>query len=105
MPFVKRNEAGEVIALSQQPERGLEEELPVDDPDLIAFLGIFGSPSGSFEVADQAFIRVLEDLIGLLIDKGVIMLTDLPVLAQEKVLQRKQLRSKLMNGLDLIDDE
>ena len=105
MPFVKRNEAGDIIAISQHPEPGIEEEVAFDDPGLVAFLTRFGSLSGSFELADQAFIRVLEDLIGLLIDKGVIMLTELPPLAQQKILERKQLRSKLMQGLDLIDDE
>ena len=33
------------------------------------------------------------------------MLTELPQLAQQKVLKRKQLRNKLMKGLDLVDDE
>lgn len=55
--------------------------------------------------SDKEFIRVLEDLIDTLIERGVILLTDLPAEALEKIQQRKQTRSKLQEGSSLLDDE
>ncbi len=40
-------------------------------------------------------VRVLEDLITVLIDKRIIMLTDLPNAAQQKLAHRYDLRSRL----------
>ena len=45
--------------------------------------------------SDLSFVRVLEDLIGVLVDKGVIMLTDLPEVAREKLLERQEARGNL----------
>ena len=47
------------------------------------------------EASDLDFIRVVEDLIAALVDKGVIMMTDLPKAAQDKIASRGALRSKL----------
>lgn len=55
--------------------------------------------------SDREFIRVLEDLIDTLITQGVIRLTDLPPEALEKIQERKQTRSQLRGGLDLLNDE
>ncbi len=45
--------------------------------------------------SDFEMIRVFEDLITILTDKRIIMLTDLPKAAQEKLARRYELRSKL----------
>ena len=47
------------------------------------------------EASDLDLIRVVEDLIAVLVDKGVIMMTDLPKAAQDKIASRGALRSKL----------
>ena len=44
---------------------------------------------------DLEMVRVLEDLISTLVDKGVINLTDLPKAAQDKIATRGTMRSKL----------
>jgi hypothetical protein len=54
---------------------------------------------------DLEFVRVLEDVVQLLIDKGVILFTDLPDSAQQKIMLRQQLRSKFSGKLDLIGDD
>lgn len=54
---------------------------------------------------DTDFIRVLEDLIDVLINNGVIRLTDLPPQALEKINQRKRTRAQLRESLDLLDDD
>jgi len=55
--------------------------------------------------SDREFIRVLEDLIDTLINRGVIRLTDLPPEALKKIQERKQTRSKLRGGLDLLNED
>lgn len=49
---------------------------------------------------DRDFIRVLEDLIDLLIARGVITMEMLPKDAVEKLAMRRQMRSQLMGGAD-----
>jgi len=54
---------------------------------------------------DVEFIRVLEDLIDVLVAKGVINLTDLPPQALDKLSQRRHVRRRLRDALDLIEGE
>jgi hypothetical protein len=44
---------------------------------------------------DAGVPRVLDDLVGTLVTKGVITLTDLPQAAQDKIAARKALRTSL----------
>ena len=55
-------------------------------------------------VADNAIVRVLEDLIDLLIDKKLILFTELPAAAQEKLSGRKRIRQQLGSGDLMVDD-
>jgi hypothetical protein len=50
-------------------------------------------------------IRVLDDLIQVLTDKGVIRVTDLPAAAQAKLMDRSQAREALGGLSQLIDDD
>lgn len=54
---------------------------------------------------DVGFIRVLEDLVDALLANGTLRLTDLPPEALEKLQQRKQVRQRMRNALDLINDQ
>ncbi|MCO5356943.1 hypothetical protein [Acidovorax kalamii] len=54
---------------------------------------------------DASLARVTEDLINLLVERGVIRFTDLPQAAQDKLLARQQTRSHLANSLRLLSDE
>ncbi len=105
--FVKRNENGEVLAVSKVCTAQISEELPDDSPELALFLG--GSSQRELEltplqVSDFETIRVLEDLIDLLIGKGVLAFTDLPAAAQNK-LRRRQVLRKTVRDLNLIDED
>lgn len=61
------------------------------------------APLQELSALDVDFIRVLEDLIDALLANGTLRLTDLPPLALEKLSQRKQVRGRLRDSLDLID--
>lgn len=52
--------------------------------------------------SDTAIARVLEDLVDVLITRGVIQFTDLPVAAQDKLMSRRQSRAMLKNSLQLL---
>ncbi len=59
----------------------------------------------SLSSSDAGLARVTEDLIELLIARGVIRFTDLPLAAQNKLLERKETRARLSNSLDLLGDD
>lgn len=133
MPYVQRDETGRITAISLESTDISGEFLPNDHPDIRNFLGGIlpqtsqGQPS-PFRVetedgficldqngeptrcgnwipdSDVAMIRVIEDIIDALIEKNVIMFTDLPEAARTKILSRKSARNKL-NLPDMNDSE
>lgn len=105
MPFVKRDKHGVVIAVSQEQGPGYAEELASDDPAIAAFFAGLASEESPLEASDQDLIRVLEDVVDLLIAKGLILFTDLPVDAQQKIMRRQQLRARMGSTLDLIGED
>lgn len=59
----------------------------------------------SLSESDAGLARVTEDLIDILITRGVIQFTDFPPGAQAKLLQRRQTRATLSQRLRLLDDD
>lgn len=55
--------------------------------------------------SDADFIRVLEDLIDVLLDKHILLLTDLPEAAQQKLLKRKKMRAKHIQSILSEEDD
>ena len=104
MPYIKRDEHGAIVAVSKSPEQGYTEELPTGASEMASFLHTMDVTS-SIDATDQGFVRVLEDVVELLVENGVILFTDLPESAQKKVMVRQKLRSKLSAKLDLIGDD
>ena len=105
MPYVKRSDTGEIIAISQHPVEGFEDQVSPDSLELSAFLQSMGHTDSALSATDQDFVRVLEDVVELLVDKGVILFTELPDSAQEKMLYRQRLRSKIGDKLDLLGED
>lgn len=105
MPYVKRDADGGIVAVATGPEGECTEFVDAADPALGAFLEAIGADIEGLQATDQDFIRVLEDVVDLLIAKGVILFTELPDSAQAKILNRQDLRSKLGAALDLLGDD
>lgn len=108
MPYVQRNSNGEVIALwREQPEEN-SEFIPASDPEVMGFLDEVSASAderGEFSLSsDLQMVRVIEDLIDLLITKRVIVLTDLPVPVQNKLLRQRAKREYLLGNLSIISD-
>jgi hypothetical protein len=102
--FVMRNEEGKIIAVSREAMPGIAESLAADDPSLMQYLRDVGvSTRTALEASDLEVIRVLEDLIEVLISRGVIQFTDLPEAAQNKLLKRRSIRRA--GGFTLFEDD
>lgn len=112
MPFVARDSEGRIIEVRAEMTETAREALAPDDPELRRFMGQSDAPEDSASAqlqdalisSDLEFIRVLEDLITVLIDKRIIVLTDLPQAAQQKLAQRYELRSKLSDLGGIVGD-
>lgn len=102
--YIKRNEQGQIIAVSHTAEPTMAEYIADSSPELQQFLlSIKSKHQGSLEKTDQAMARVMEDVVNLLVEQGTIRFTDLPEAAQNKLLSRRELRGR-RNGIDLLDD-
>jgi hypothetical protein len=108
MIYIERNNAGEIIALHNNSTNTASEQKPLSDPEVMDFLDSHhdaGPVRTLLTRTDPGMIRVIDDLVDVLITKNVIKFTDLPSEAQEKLLNRKKVRSDLHNDTIIMDDE
>lgn len=105
MPFVKRDESGRIDAVSINESADFDEFVDAESAELEVFFENARPSADSLRESDSDLVRVLEDLIEMLTAKGVIMFTELPESAQQKILFRKRLRKDRTNALDLLGDE
>lgn len=101
MPFVERDSAGQIVAVRNSASDYAFEELSVNHPEIQSFLGTIGQ-SEQFTALDLEFIRVIEDVIDVLIQRNVILYTDLPEPVQAKLNKRRSKRS-IKSNLGLLD--
>jgi hypothetical protein len=82
------------------------DQIPQNDPELRAFLQDAGNDQARERLSqsDLEMVRVIEDLVDLLIGKNVFNFTDLPRVAQKKLLDRRQLRRNLSVLTNLVGD-
>ncbi|MBK6741691.1 MAG: tryptophan synthase subunit beta like protein [Hydrogenophilales bacterium] len=94
MPYVQRGPDGRIAAVSLMASEAMQEFLASDQPELLRFSrDIMGGHTSVLLDSDMKLIRVLEDLVELLLNQGVIRFTDLPEPAQQKLLERRGLRT------------
>lgn len=104
MAFVKRDDAGQIVAVSREPTDEFAEHITEESDELQAFLTAMGQQSALAQ-SDLEFIRVLDDLLSVLLDKNVLLFTELPEEAQRKVTERSRLRQLRRGSLDLLDSD
>lgn len=104
--FVQRDADGKICAISEIALSGFTPIAP-EAPELIEFFNLhqprYAQQTELFKT-DAELARVLEDVIDVLTQKGVFQFTELPEAAQQKLLNRKNIRRD-QNSLNLIDDE
>ncbi len=106
MPYVARDPSGKIIAVSAAVSPLATEPIAADAAELAVFLAEIAPGStenGDLARSDLALIRVVEDLVDTLIDKNLILFTDLPSAAREKLMERRSLR-RSHNKLNLLGD-
>ncbi len=107
MLHIERNSDGTIAAVHKTPNEKTSEQKTLLDEEVIAFLGRDGKLDSWIQLlslSDVSIIRVIEDLIDVLIRKNVIMLTDLPEEARDKLKERKRVRQKMESGSFIVDD-
>ena len=97
MPYVKRDDFGRIISVHLLPlDRDMEEVAP-GAGELMDFLISVSDPMTVreyFDRVDKDFIRVMEDVVQVLIEKRAFSLTDLPPAAQRKLSERRNMRGR-----------
>lgn len=97
MPYIKRDSDGAIVSVSIVEDED-DEFIANGDSELLDFISeslAEDNPLRFLISSDQDLSRVLEDLIDLLVSRGIINFTDFPEQAQEKLLQRRKARAKL----------
>jgi hypothetical protein len=102
MPYAIRDPQGRITSLHRH-DPGVGEPVASDDPAVRTFLGLDAAAPEQFNRLDAEFIRVLEDVIDALVSRNMIMITDLPDVAQTKLFARKSFRERRpQDALDLL---
>jgi len=104
MAFVQRDSSGVVCAVFQQRGDSVTEELPMHHPDIVAFLQSADATATAIvdlAQSDAAMARVIEDLIEVLVSKGVMNYDDLPGAARAKLTRRQEWRGGLEEALEV----
>ncbi|EZP30030.1 hypothetical protein [Pseudomonas sp. RIT288] len=107
MFYVQRDAQGQLIRVEAAAYAEATETLPADHHDIQAWFANAAVENSlkQLKQSDFEMIRVLDDLIQVLTQKGVIRVTDLPPAAQAKLMDRTQAREALGGLSQLIDDE
>ena len=104
MPYIFRNSEDKIVGISDEaPYEGVE-ELELSNPEVLEFLQ---HAKDELSLSDTDTIRVIEDLVDVLIQKKLILLTDLPVAAQQKLTERQRIRNELsvLDNLMVSEDD
>jgi hypothetical protein len=107
MFYVQRDGNGNLIRVEAAPFEQMSGTLAADDLEAQSWFASQSAESSLQQLrqSDAEMIRVLEDLIHVLMTKGVIRITDLPPAAQHKLVHRSQAREALGGLNRLISDD
>lgn len=110
MPYVIRDASGKIVQISERPVDGGSEQLSADSAEYQQFVEEQAAHTAEqlrqqLAASDTGMARLVEDLVDLLIAKGVIKFTELPPAAGSKYLERQAARERLHGYKNLIVDE
>lgn len=108
MAYVQRDEHGKISAIFESENKDATEQLPLDSTELIEYLTKSVDSAEQAKVllnsSDYSLIRVIEDIVNTLVNKKLILFTDLPLAAQEKLSNRQKVRGHVSDLQNLMDD-
>lgn len=108
MLYVERDAEGRITRIESTPFAGMVEQHAEKTEEIAEWFHLQEMRNATLkrlQQSDLEMVRVLEDLIEVLMSKGIISITDLPQAAQSKLINRTQARLKLSGLERLIDDE
>ena len=110
MPYVIRDADGKIVQVFEQPVTGKSEVISAESAEYQQYVDEHAANSAEalrrqLAASDSGMARLVEDLVDVLINKGVIKFTDLPAAAGTKYLERQTARERLHAYKNLIVDE
>lgn len=108
MHFIERDGEGRIVLVEAAEFSGMTEQSAETTAEISEWLKVENLRAATLQRLQQSdleMVRVLEDLIEVLMSKGVISITDLPPAAQNKLLNRAQARQALSGLEGLIGDD
>ncbi|MBM7059118.1 tryptophan synthase subunit beta [Pseudomonas sp. UL073] len=107
MVYVQRDGQGRLLRVEKEPFDGMNDTLAVQSEELDAWINArleVNSKLDLLQQSDLEMVRVLEDVVNLLVERGVISFTDLPEAARIKLDQRAVARAELEGLADSLTD-
>ncbi|QKI88089.1 hypothetical protein [Thiomicrorhabdus xiamenensis] len=108
MLYVKKDASGNITDIEFHPKEGFE-EISLNDPQVSHFIAQSENSQELIqellETLDLKMIRSIEDIIQILIDRDVMLITDLPEPVQNIMLFKKKLRHMNQNNSPVFEDE
>ncbi len=98
MVYVQRDRVGKLLRVEQEPFEGMSEVLAYENDELQSWLRAkldVEAKLSALKSTDADLVRVLEDLINVLVERGLIRYTDLPAAARQKLDERALIRADL----------
>jgi len=98
MVYVQSDRNGKLLRVEGEPFVGMSGALAFESEELQGWLRAKLDVEAKLSVlkrSDTELVRVLEDLIHILVERGVIRYTDLPAAARQKLDERALLRADL----------
>jgi len=108
MVYVQRDREGRLLRVEHDPFEGMTETLAVESEELHNWLTAREEVKerlASLKESDLELVRVLEDVVVALVQKGVIRYTDLPEAARRKLDQRAVTRAEIEGLSGLLGDD
>lgn len=107
MIYIKRDKNNEIIDLqfSDRPDYSISSLFDPDVKDFIEKTQNAELIKKILRTMDLEMVRVIEDLVDILVDRRLILFTDLPEPVQNKLLFKRSIRENLAPETSLIDDE
>ncbi|BBP44663.1 hypothetical protein THMIRHAS_00360 [Thiosulfatimonas sediminis] len=108
MLYVKKDADGRINEIEFSPESGFK-EISITDAEVSRFIAESdNSQKIIFELLnrlDLKMIRSIEDIVQILIDKDLMLVTDLPEPVQNIMLFKKRLRHLSQNNSPVFEDD
>lgn len=108
MVYIQRDNQGYLLRVEMDPFEGMTDSMAIESEELQNWLRTQEEMKARLTrlySSDLELVRVLEDVVSLLVEQGVINYTDLPKAAREKLDQRAVARADIEGLNDALADK